>query len=141
MDELWVEPSHRYKGIAKKLMHKADELVDITGAVGIRLYVSQDNLSGSTFFMEKCQVLINCMICCYWQFPLIPSPIFLDEPDYEDFKDKIIELYNARNKFVHGDFGIPHPSRNEVLDQNYDSYVKEILNFEEFGFEVIIATF
>lgn len=67
--------------------------------------------------------------------------IFLDQPDYHNFKEKIIGLYNIRNKFVHGNFGIAHPSRNEILDRDYDSYVNNLINYEEFGFEIVIATF
>lgn len=66
VDELWVEPIYRSKGIAHELMKKADELKEKISAAGIRLYVSQDNLSakklyekcgylysGETYFMEK----------------------------------------------------------------------------------------
>lgn len=66
VDELWVEPSYRNKGLAKSLMTKADELVSKYNAVGIRLYVNIDNQNaqklyedcgfgrvGTAVFMEK----------------------------------------------------------------------------------------
>ncbi len=66
VDELWVQPSYRGRGISKGLMRKADDLRDRLGATGIRLYVSIDNTaakacyescgleySGKAYFMEK----------------------------------------------------------------------------------------
>ena len=66
VDELWVEPSYRRKGIAKALMVKADELKIRLSAVGIRLYVNVQNPvaqklyedcgykeDGQAYFMEK----------------------------------------------------------------------------------------
>lgn len=66
VDELWVDPEYRGKGLGKALMSKADELKTELKATGIRLYVSIDNPSavnlykrcgfsegGQTFFMEK----------------------------------------------------------------------------------------
>ncbi|SMC44004.1 Acetyltransferase (GNAT) family protein [Oscillospiraceae bacterium] len=66
VDELWVDPSYRGKGIAKALLSQADELKSSLDAHGIRLYVSVDNpaarslyaqcgfiSSGETVFMEK----------------------------------------------------------------------------------------
>lgn len=66
VDELWVEPSFRRKGIAKALMQKADELKTELNAAGIRLYVNVQNptaqklyqdcgykVDGQAYFMEK----------------------------------------------------------------------------------------
>lgn len=66
VDELWVNPTYRGKGLSKLLMSKADELKSSLNAIGIRLYVSHDNetakglyescgfnYSGKAFFMEK----------------------------------------------------------------------------------------
>ena len=66
VDELWVNPEYRGKGLGKALMKKADELKTELNATGIRLYVRVDNSSainlykhcgfsedGQTFFMEK----------------------------------------------------------------------------------------
>lgn len=66
VDELWVEPTYRNQGVAKKLMEKADELLNSTSSAGIRLYVNTENPnakmlyekcgfseSGSAYFMEK----------------------------------------------------------------------------------------
>ena len=66
IDELWVEPSYRSKGLAKALMKKADDITKELKATGIRLYVNEENPnaknlyeksgfveSGKTYFMEK----------------------------------------------------------------------------------------
>ena len=66
VDELWVEPNFRGRGLAKALMKKADELKAEVGAVGIRLYVNVNNPTakvlyehcgyleeGQAYFMEK----------------------------------------------------------------------------------------
>jgi len=53
IDELWVSPEHRKKGIAKALMKKADELPRELNALGTRLYVSTDN-------EEAIQLYKNC---------------------------------------------------------------------------------
>ncbi len=66
VDELWVDPEYRGKGLGKALMAKADELKTELKAVGVRLYVSVDNPSavnlykhcgfkesGQTYFMVK----------------------------------------------------------------------------------------
>jgi len=66
VDELWVEPNFRGKGLAKALMKKADELIKELDAVGIRLYVNLNNPTakklyegcgyledGQAYFMEK----------------------------------------------------------------------------------------
>jgi ribosomal protein S18 acetylase RimI-like enzyme len=66
VDELWVEPGFRSNGIAKALMHKADELKEELDATGIRLYVNVNNPAaqrlyencgyredGQAYFMEK----------------------------------------------------------------------------------------
>ena len=66
VDELWVAPNLRGKGIGRALMAKADALKDELEATGSRLYVSVDNRSakalyeksgfreeGHTLFMEK----------------------------------------------------------------------------------------
>lgn len=66
IDELWVEPNFRGKGLAKALMKKADELKRELEATGIRLYVNVNNPTakrlyeqcgyledGQAYFMEK----------------------------------------------------------------------------------------
>lgn len=66
VDELWVQPAHRGKGYAKRLMQKADALCQALSAAGVRLYVNVQNPSahrlyeacgfsesGTAVFMEK----------------------------------------------------------------------------------------
>ena len=66
VDELWVAPSYRRRGIAKALMAKADELREECGSAGIRLYVATQNPAAqklyaacgyrtgeAAYFMEK----------------------------------------------------------------------------------------
>ncbi|MBZ9689697.1 GNAT family N-acetyltransferase [Clostridium estertheticum] len=66
IDELWVEPTYRKQNIANRLLEKADELLNTTESVGVRLYVNTENLSakklyvkcgfsesGTAYFMEK----------------------------------------------------------------------------------------
>ncbi len=43
VDEIWVAPQYRHKGIAKRLMQKAFECQKETGAVEVRLYVGTGN--------------------------------------------------------------------------------------------------
>ena len=52
VDELWVEPGFRGKGIAKALMKKADELRAALNATGIRLYVNTENPTAAALY--KC---------------------------------------------------------------------------------------
>ena len=53
VDELWVAPDFRGKGIGKALMAKADSLKDELEATGLRLYVNADNISAKALY-EKC---------------------------------------------------------------------------------------
>lgn len=66
VDELWVEPSRRGRGLGMVLMNKAEDLCTELDCTGIRLYVSRDNdsaiglykecgydITGDTYFMEK----------------------------------------------------------------------------------------
>ena len=66
VDELWVQPEYRRRGIAKALLQKADELADARKAHGVRLYVNVENpgakalyescgygIDGQAYFMEK----------------------------------------------------------------------------------------
>ena len=53
VDELWVEPGHRRKGLAVALMAKADELCAALDATGTRLYVNVNN-PGAQSLYEKC---------------------------------------------------------------------------------------
>ena len=66
VDELWVEPGFRGRGLAKALMAKADDLKAEWNATGIRLYVNVNNPTaqklyercgyrddGQAYFMEK----------------------------------------------------------------------------------------
>ena len=43
VDELWVAPTYRRRGIAKRMLSKADEMADELGAHGVRLYVNTEN--------------------------------------------------------------------------------------------------
>ena len=66
VDELWVAPEYRRRGIAMALMATADRLKEHLNATGIRLYVNHNNPealalyqkigfvnTGSAYFMEK----------------------------------------------------------------------------------------
>ena len=66
VDELWVQPDYRRRGIAKALLAKADELAAQLEATGVRLYVNTQNPEaqalyeavgfcedGTALFMEK----------------------------------------------------------------------------------------
>lgn len=66
VDELWVAPEYRGRGLGKALMEKADELRTELEASGIRLYVNVNNPAarrlyercgyredGQAYFMEK----------------------------------------------------------------------------------------
>jgi ribosomal protein S18 acetylase RimI-like enzyme len=53
VDELWVNPNFRRKGIANALMKKADILSKKMNTLGLRLYVSADNPEGISLY-EKC---------------------------------------------------------------------------------------
>lgn len=66
VDELWIEPSYRGRGLSKILMREADMLKVQLNATGIRLYVNVDNPTaqclyercgfikdGQAYFMEK----------------------------------------------------------------------------------------
>ena len=64
IDELWTAEEYRRKGIARRLMSKAEELSCELGALGVRLYVSNPaakalyqscgyECEGEASFMEK----------------------------------------------------------------------------------------
>jgi ribosomal protein S18 acetylase RimI-like enzyme len=66
VDELWIAPPFRGKGLAKALMKKADNLKRDLDAAGLRLYVNINNPTakklyescgyqedGQAYFMEK----------------------------------------------------------------------------------------
>ena len=53
VDELWVQPDYRGRGLAKALMKKADELKEKYNATGIRLYVNVNNPTAKGLY-EKC---------------------------------------------------------------------------------------
>jgi len=53
VDDLWVNPHHRRKGIACALMAKADAISKELNTLGLRLYVNTDNPSGTAFY-EMC---------------------------------------------------------------------------------------
>jgi ribosomal protein S18 acetylase RimI-like enzyme len=53
VDELWVAPEFRRRGIAAKLMGEADRLCKELDASGIRLYVNTEN-PGARALYEKC---------------------------------------------------------------------------------------
>lgn len=56
VDELWVEPGFRGRGLAKALMKKADDLKTEWDAVGIRLYVNVNNPTAQKLY-ERCGYL------------------------------------------------------------------------------------
>jgi len=53
VDDLWVNPHYRRKGIAHMLMAKADTISKELNTVGLRLYVNTDNPGGIVFY-EMC---------------------------------------------------------------------------------------
>ena len=53
VDELWVEPTYRNKGLAKLLLGKADDVVKELNATGVRLYVNEENPSALNLY-KKC---------------------------------------------------------------------------------------
>lgn len=53
VDELWVAPEYRRKGIAKQLVKKAFVCQKEEGAVEVRLYVGEDNLAAQGLY-KKC---------------------------------------------------------------------------------------
>lgn len=52
VDEIWTAPDYRKKGIAVELMKQADELQKELGAVGVRLYTSNEPAQK---LFEKCE--------------------------------------------------------------------------------------
>jgi len=56
VDELWTAPKFRRRGVAYKLMNKALELQNETGAVTTRLYT--DNIAAQRLY-EKCGVEVT----------------------------------------------------------------------------------
>ena len=53
IDDLWVNPNFRRKGIADALIKKADSLSKEMNTVGLRLYVNTENSDG-IFLYKKC---------------------------------------------------------------------------------------
>ncbi len=63
VDELWVQPEYRRRGIGRALMSKADECAERRGGRGLRLYANQSAeplykacgyaSEGTAIFMEK----------------------------------------------------------------------------------------
>jgi ribosomal protein S18 acetylase RimI-like enzyme len=64
IDDLWVNPNFRRKGIANALMKKADSLSKEMNTVGLRLYVNTENSDGISLY-KKCryeQKFGTCML-------------------------------------------------------------------------------
>lgn len=59
---------------------------------------------------------------------------------YDENKKTIIELYNLRSSFVHGDLGIHHPARDETLDEKYDDYEENLIYYSTYAYRLIIGT-
>ena len=57
IDEIWVAPEFRRKGIAKKLMKKAFDCQKKTDAVEVRVYVGEDNHAAQELY-EQCGLQI-----------------------------------------------------------------------------------
>jgi len=53
IDELWVNPDFRKRGIARALMEKADAFSTEMNTLGLRLYVNTANDAGISFY-RKC---------------------------------------------------------------------------------------
>ena len=53
IDELWVNPDFRNRGIANALMKKVDTLSKEIKSLGLRLYVNTTNTAGISFY-KKC---------------------------------------------------------------------------------------
>ena len=53
VDDLWVNPHYRRKGIAHVLMKKADAISQELNTMGLRLYVNAENPGGIAFY-EMC---------------------------------------------------------------------------------------
>lgn len=53
VDELWVQPEYRCRGIGTALMECAAELKEALGAVGVRLYVNTKNHDARRLY-QKC---------------------------------------------------------------------------------------
>jgi len=53
VDDLWVNPNFRRKGVANTLMEKADALSKEMGTLGLRLYVNTNNPDGISLY-KKC---------------------------------------------------------------------------------------
>lgn len=53
IDELWVAPEYRRQGIALKLMEKAFECREKTGAVEVRVYVGDDNIPARKLYEKS----------------------------------------------------------------------------------------
>ena len=50
VDELYIEPEYRRRGIARALMAEADALAERLHAVGVRLYVNVENPAAQTLY-------------------------------------------------------------------------------------------
>jgi len=62
VDELWVAPAYRRRGIARMLMQKADETRLQQNAVGIRLYVNTEN-PGARKLYDDCGFIPDGQAC------------------------------------------------------------------------------
>ena len=59
VDELWVMPEYRRRGLARALMDRAEELARAVGAGGLRLYVNTEN-PGAQALYSGCGYGIDC---------------------------------------------------------------------------------
>lgn len=58
VDELWVAPGYRRRGIAQQLLQQADRLRADLQATGIRLYVNTQNPAAKALY-EKCDYVAD----------------------------------------------------------------------------------
>ncbi|MBZ9616798.1 HEPN domain-containing protein [Clostridium estertheticum] len=49
------------------------------------------------------------------------------------------EFYDLRSRYVHGEYNIPHPSFNNILDEDLEDYSYKILESYSMGFSIVVA--
>lgn len=68
--------------------------------------------------------------------------LFLEQPkeNSRKIKKEIENFYDSRSNFVHGDFEIHHPCRNENLDKEFKTYFEKIYDPCSLAFSIVVGT-
>lgn len=67
----------------------------------------------------------------------ISTLLELDTHSKGSLKRNLRDMYDCRSSFVHGGYKVPHPMKNEVMDERLNSDYGKLLEILQFGFNLV----